>query len=40
LGRKAPFTIQGYAAMENAMVHGRYAPLVRLFHEAALNGKP
>ncbi|WP_374090446.1 Fic family protein [Methylomicrobium lacus] len=29
-----------YAAMEHAMVHGRYAPLVRLFHEAALRGKP
>ncbi|VAW86923.1 hypothetical protein MNBD_GAMMA18-949 [hydrothermal vent metagenome] len=28
-----------YAAMEHAMVHGRYAPLVRLFHEAALRGK-
>jgi fido (protein-threonine AMPylation protein) len=29
-----------YAAMEHAMVHGRYAPLVRLFHEAALCGRP
>ncbi|MGR8953231.1 MAG: Fic family protein [Gammaproteobacteria bacterium] len=29
-----------YAAMEHAMVHGRYAPLVRLFHEAALRGRP
>lgn len=29
-----------YAAMEHAMVHGRYAPLVRLFHEAALHAKP
>lgn len=28
-----------YATMEHAMVHGRYAPLVRLFHEAALRGK-
>jgi len=25
-----------YAAMEHAMAHGRYAPLVRLFYEAAL----
>lgn len=24
-----------YAAMEHAMVHGRHAPLIRLFHEAA-----
>jgi len=24
-----------YAAMEHAMKHGRYAPLVRLFYEAA-----
>jgi len=23
-----------YAAMEHAMVHGRYAPLIRLLHEA------
>lgn len=26
-----------YAAMEHAMVHGRYTPLSRLFHEAALR---
>jgi len=26
-----------YATMEHAMVHGRYAPLNRLFHEAALR---
>jgi len=24
-----------YAAMQHAMKHGRYAPLVRLFYEAA-----
>lgn len=29
-----------YAAMEHAMVHGRNAALVRLFHEAALRGRP
>jgi fido (protein-threonine AMPylation protein) len=29
-----------YAAMEHAMVHGRYAPLIRLFYEAALRGRP
>ena len=29
-----------YAAMEHAMVHGRYAPLSRLFYEAALRGLP
>lgn len=28
-----------YSAMEHAMSHGRYAPLVRLFYEAALRGK-
>jgi Fic family protein len=28
-----------YAAMEHAMAHGRYAPLIRLFYEAALRGK-
>jgi len=28
-----------YAAMEHAMLHGRYAPLIRLFYEAALSGK-
>jgi len=27
-----------YAAMEHAMLHGRYAPLVRLFYEAAKRG--
>ncbi len=27
-----------YAAMEHAMVHGRYAPLTRLFYEASLKG--
>lgn len=27
-----------YAAMEYAMLHGRYAPLIRLFNEAALRG--
>ncbi|VAX01078.1 hypothetical protein MNBD_GAMMA20-1805 [hydrothermal vent metagenome] len=27
-----------YAAMEHAMVHGRYMPLTRLFHEAAQRG--
>ena len=26
-----------YAAMEHAMVHGRYRPLIRLFHEASLS---
>jgi len=26
-----------YATMEHAMKHGRYTPLVRLFHEATLN---
>ena len=28
-----------YAAMEHAKVHGRNAPLIRLFYEAALRGK-
>jgi Fic family protein len=28
-----------YAAMEHAMAHGRYSPLIRLFHEAAQRGK-
>ena len=27
-----------YAAMEHAMVHGRYAPLIRLFYEATQQG--
>lgn len=27
-----------YAAMEHAMKHGRYIPLVRLFYEAAQRG--
>jgi len=27
-----------YASMEHAMEHGRYAPLIRLFYEAALRG--
>jgi len=27
-----------YAAMEHAMVRGRYAPLIRLFYEATLQG--
>ena len=27
-----------YAAMEHAMAHGRYIPLIRLFNEAALRG--
>ena len=28
-----------YAAMEHAMTHGRYTPLIRLFYEAAQRGK-
>lgn len=28
-----------YAAMEHAMAHGRYNPLIRLFYEAAQRGK-
>ena len=27
-----------YAAMEHAMAHGRYAPLIRLFYEASQHG--
>ena len=29
-----------YAAMEHAMKHGRYIPLIRLFHQAAERGIP
>lgn len=29
-----------YAAMGHAIVNGRYTPLIRLFHQAALRGKP
>ncbi|TLS67968.1 Fic family protein [Mariprofundus erugo] len=28
-----------YAAMEHAMVHGRHAPLIRLFHESAIRAR-
>ncbi|MDQ7058714.1 MAG: hypothetical protein Q9N62_09905 [Ghiorsea sp.] len=27
-----------FAAMEHALVHGRHAPLIRLFYEASCSG--